>query len=198
MTIWKSPMRTALIPLAAVLAAAIPCYSGAQKGATVTPPAGGYRYTYGGGGVMELSPVQVTHRTLVNAARMMGSALPVYDVHRNRAIELARLADEELGLAVASAERNRQMRDFERRVTPSQRASRIPKRPDVPESRYSAQQVLASNAQMQKGILLLQQGIHQLRSLGRDPDNHVSDAVEFAAMAAQSANQGLQSVTTKR
>src|SRR5689334_19883822 len=42
------------------------------------------------------SPLQTVHQTLQRAVKVMQSALPIYDGHRHRAIELTHLAEQEL------------------------------------------------------------------------------------------------------
>ena len=156
------------------------------------------RFVYGGGAVGQLTPVQATQQTLRNAAQVLESALPIYDGHRHRAIELTRLAEQELKEAIASAGSVRTGRTSGKRVRPTQRAAGVRRGQEVAGSRYGSQQVMASNARMQQGIQLLQQGIQQLQSLGRDPGNHVSDSAEYAGLAAQAANQGLQFTAGRR
>ena len=42
------------------------------------------------------SPLATVHKTFEEAAKMMESALPIYDGHRHRAIELARMSAREI------------------------------------------------------------------------------------------------------
>jgi hypothetical protein len=197
MTVRKMPFRAMFILSVTVLTAVGASSSDAQKTVPTVPVhAGKYRYTYGGGGIQQQSPVQITHRTLKNAARLMESALPIYNGNRHRAIALTHLAEQELRQAAVSAGGGNggALSSTPQRFT----AAQVPKGAEIATARYSPQQVQASNARMQQGLQLLQQGIQQIQALGRDPGNHASDAVEFATMAAQSANQGLQELANRR
>jgi hypothetical protein len=200
MIVRKMPFRAMFILSATVLTAAGATSSGAQKAVVPAQGRGSqFRYTYGGGGVQQMSPVQITHQTLKNAARLMESALPIYGGNRHRAIALTHLAEQELRQAVVSAAGGTGgAQSTARRLTAAQRAAQVPKSPEIAAMQYSPQQIQASNARMQQGLQLLQQGMQQIQALGRDPGNHASDAVEFAGMAAQSANQGLQSIANRR
>jgi hypothetical protein len=127
----------------------------------------------------------------------MESALPIYDGHRHRAIELTHLAEQELREAVREAGGGTSNRVGGQRMRPAQRAALIPKGMNVARSRYTMQQIAASNSRMQEGMQLLRQGIQQMQSLGQDPGSHLGDAAEYANLAIQAANQGLQYVGSR-
>jgi hypothetical protein len=140
----------------------------------------------------------MTHQTLKSAAHMMESALPIYDGHRHRAIELTRLAEQELREAAATASGRTVNGIGTQRLRPAQRATMISKHHEGSHSRYSQQQIAASNAQMQQGLQMLSRGLQQLQSLGRDSGGHMADAVELVNMAGQEGNMALQWMATRR
>src|SRR5947209_1165053 len=89
---------------AGVLVAVCAAPSGAQRThRAAMRRANSYGYANGAGDTQQLSPVQATHQTLQSAIQAMESALPIYDGHRHRAIELARLAQLLLGQAATEA-----------------------------------------------------------------------------------------------
>ena len=139
------------------------------------------------------SPLATAHATFERAAKVMESALPIYDGHRHRAIELARHAAREIKEAATGAKGTMTGANMQRK-TAAQRAAAIPKGANVELSKYSAQQIAASNTRMQEGMQLLQQGLQQVQAIGNDPGNHMSDAAEFGNYAIQAANKGLQFV----
>ena len=143
------------------------------------------------------SPLATVHQTFENAARIMESALPIYDGHRHRAIELAKLSAREIREAATGATGKINSGTTGQHKTAAQRAALIPKGANVALSKYTSAQIAQSNTQMQKGLQLLQQGLQQLQTLGQDPGNHMSDAAEFGNMAIQAANKGLQFVAGK-
>ena len=120
----------------------------------------------------------------------MEAALPIYDGHRVRAIKLAKMAAREIREAAAGARGVGTV--GAPRMPASQRAAQVPKGREKGLSRYNAQQVQDSNALMQEGIQLLQQGLQQVRTIGNDQGNHMGDAAEFGSYAIQSVNAGLQ------
>lgn len=158
--------------------------AGAQQ--TVRPRVGQTRRAVVGKSV---SPAAATHATFEKAAKVMESALPIYDGHRHRAIELAKLAAKEVREAATGAGGSVTAGVHK---TAAERAAMVHKGPNVALSKYSAAQISASNAKMQAGIQLLQQGMQQLQALGQDAGGHVADAAVFGNEAIQAANKGLQ------
>lgn len=151
---------------------------------------------HGAGGRQANSQLVGVYTTFENAAKIMESALPIYDGHRHRAIELAKLSAKEIREA-ATGTTNSVNGGMGQRQTASVRAAQIPKGRNMALSKYSSSQIAASNAQMQQGMQLLQQGMQQLQSLGKDSGGHMNDAAEFGNMAMQAANTGLQFVAGK-
>ncbi len=142
------------------------------------------------------SPMAIAHATFERAARVMESALPIYDGHRHRAIELAKHAAKQIKEAAEGAPGGTLGTNIKRK-TPSQVAARIPKGANIELSKFSAQQITASNARMQEGLQLLQQGLQQIQAIGNDPGNHMNDATEFGNFAIEAANKGLAFVAGK-
>jgi len=141
-----------------------------------------------------VSPLRTIHQTLEAAAKEMESALPIYDGHRHRAIELARMAAREVrdaGLA-ASGRSAPNPAAIAGRLPAAQRAARVPKGANAARSRYTVQQIAASNARMQAGMQQLQQALQQLQSMGAPNGSYLGDAAEFTGYSLQAANQGLQ------
>jgi hypothetical protein len=130
----------------------------------------------------------------------MESALPIYDGHRHRAIELAKLSAKEIKLAAEGAPSTAGPTNGTntQHKTAAQRAAAIAKGANVELSKYTAAQISASNAKMQQGLQLLQQGLQQAQALGNDAGNHMSDAAEFGNYAIQAANKGLAFVASKQ
>src|SRR5579862_6762790 len=165
--------------------------SGAQQ---IPPPRTGLRRAPVSGQAM--SPIASAHKTFEQAARIMESALPIYDGHRHRAIELAKLAAREIKEAATGASGPANGNNTQHK-TAAQRAALVPKGANVELSKYTPAQISASNAKMQQGLTMLQQGLQQVNTIGNDPGNHMSDAAEFGNYAIQAANKGLQFVAGK-
>lgn len=199
---------------AAVIAGSIVAVSsGAQQTGTVR---GGQRRGATAG--QAASPIAVAHATFERAARIMESALPIYDGHRHRAIELAKHAAKEIkeaamgasssatatGASTATGTTGTSSRSGTtggasgvQHKTAAQQAAAIPKGSNVPLTNYNSAQIAASNAKMQQGLQLLQQGLQEVQAIGNDPGNHMSDALEFGNYAVQAANAGLAFVQSK-
>jgi hypothetical protein len=157
-------------------------------------------------GGQTMSPIASAHATFERAAKVMESALPIYDGHRHRAIQLARLAAREIkeaamgrgtatgsgtGTGTSGAAANVQ------RKTAAQQAAAIPKGSNTPLTNYNSAQIAASNAKMQQGLQLLQQGLQQVQAIGNDSGNHMKDALEFGNYSIEAANKGLAYVQGK-
>ena len=142
------------------------------------------------------TPIAMAHATFERAARIMESALPIYDGHRVRAIKLAKLAAREIKDAAMGTTGTGTGAGTPRKSA-AQQAAGIPKGRNESLAGYNAQQIAASNAKMQEGMQLLQQGLQQVQSIGNDRGNHMSDAAEFGNYAIQAANQGLAFVQGK-
>jgi len=143
------------------------------------------------------SPIAIAHRTLEQAARVMESALPIYDGHRHRSIELAKMAAKEVVEAANGAPAD-PLAGTPGHKTAAQRAGLVKKGGNVALSQFTAAQISASNIKMQKGLVLLQQGLSQVQAIGNDPGGHMGDAVVFLNHAINAANTGLQYVSTAR
>ena len=81
--------------------------------------------------------------------------------------------------------------------TASDRAALVKKGSNVELAKFTPAEIAASNAKMQQGLQILQQGMQQLQSLGKDNGGHMNDAAEFGNMSIQAANAGLQWVASK-
>jgi hypothetical protein len=160
---------------------------------TTTTPRAGARHR---AAAQTTSPLAMAHKTFEEAAKVMESALPIYDGHRHRAIELAKMTAKEIKEAATGAPATLNPATGQHH-TASERAALVAKGKNESLSKYSPSQIAASNAQMQRGMQLLQQGMQQLQSLGKDSNGHMNDAAEFSNMSMQAVNTGLQFVASK-
>ncbi len=139
------------------------------------------------------SPLVVAHQTLLQAAQLMESALPIYDGHRHRAIQLARIAASQIvdaanGTPATSAITGK---------TNAQRAALVPKGTESELTHFNSEQIAASNIKIQQSLVLLQKAMAQCQSIGNDNAGHMAEAYNFAGYAIQAANKGLSFVASK-
>ncbi len=131
--------------------------------------------------------IQIAAKACRSAEKAMRAALPIYDGHRHRAMEITKLAIQELRAAY-------NWRPGLPAPTESAQAmlKRITNVKEFNRNRYSPQQIAKSDEMMRQGLVQLRAALADLGKVTQPFGGYVREASQLIDLAISEATQALQ------
>jgi len=134
--------------------------------------------------------IRKTANECQRAHKVMQSALPIYHGHRHKAMELTRIAAQEIRLGLRQ---NRQVGNTKVQSLQSQLKA-IQNVPEDDPARYPKGQVLRSNKKMEAALKILGLAKTDLSQVTKDYNGHKANALTAIDMAIAEINLALSSI----